>query len=197
MPVITFLQDVFMAFKGPYERHVGKHTVNFCKRISRHKLPEGMRQTLIISAISADEVVAALLKVDNRRDVAAFSEFSVVAKFNPQHVKFALKAYISALLVLFGSYKQELLAVTEQDEQGFIDLWTDIYGYGQGDMKLFNELLQSYQQDGIKGISAILCAVMESFWTARIDLSEQHIDFFAQNLTEDINAILTQIDKQK
>jgi len=195
MPVITFLQDVFMAFKGPYERHVGKHTVNFCKRIGRHKLSEGLRQTFTISAVSADEVVAALMKVDNRRDAAAFSGIPVVKKPTPQNVKFALKAYISALLVIFGTNKQQLLAIVDQNEQEFIDMWTDMYGYGQDDMKLFNELLQSYQKNGIQGISCILCSVMEGIWEHKIDLQDQHIEFFAQNLTEDVNAILSQINK--
>ncbi len=196
MPVITFLQDLFMVFKGPYERHVGKHTVNFCKRIGRHKLPEGMRQTLIMSAISADEAIAALMKVDHRRDASAL-DIPAVKKPNPQRVKFALRAYISAILVIFGSYKQQLLHVAGQDEQKFIDMWTEVYSYNQEDMILFNELLHRYQQNGISGISSVLCSAVEGIWEGKNTFSEQHAEFFTKNLTEDIDAILFRISKRR
>ena len=100
-----------MVFKGPYERYVGRHTIEYCKCIGRQKLPEGLRQTLLVSAVSADEVIAALLKVDNRRDVTAFIEAIPKKKPKPQLVKYALKAYMSALLVIFGTDKQQLLSI--------------------------------------------------------------------------------------
>lgn len=197
MPVITLLQDVFMAFKGPYERYVGKHTVNFCKRVGRQKLHEGLRQTLIISAVSADEVVAALLKVDNRRDITAFSEISPRQKPKPSFVKLALKAYMSALLVVFGAHKQQLLAVANKNEQEFIKLWIHIFGYDNEDMALFNDLLQSYQKNGLKGISEVLAAVMDGcIWEQTFVVQEGHLQFFAENIAKDVAAIVAQLDKQ-
>ncbi len=196
MPVITFLQDLFMAFKGPYERCVGKHTVNFCKRIGRHKLPEGIRRIFTISAISADEVVAALMRVDYRRTVAAFSEMPVRKKVDSRHVKYWLKAYLSALLVMFGTNKQQLLSTADQNEKAFIDAWTEMFSYGQDDMKLFNDLLQRYQENGVQGIASALCLAMEGIWEQKIEPQEQHVEFFAKNLTEDVESIFSQINKQ-
>ena len=161
MPVLTLIQDVFMAFKEPYDRYVGKFTLNYCKRIARQKLPEGLRQTLVVSAVSADEVVAALLKLDTRRDVSAFIELVPRQKPKAKCVKFALKAYISAILVVFGNYKQQLLELAGKNEQEFIDLWLKVYSYDNDDMLLFNDLLQEYQKNGLQGISQILIEVMQ------------------------------------
>lgn len=196
MPVITFLQDGFMAFRGPYMRYVGTHTVNFCKRINRHKLPDGLRQTLVISTTSADEVVAALLKLDNRRDISAFSEITPRKKPKAKSVKFALKAYMSALLVIFGINKQQLLDIANKDEQEFINLWLDIYKYNNDDMVLFNNLLQGYQKGGLQGIAQILIDVMNGcVWEQPFAVQKEHLQFFAKNITEDVATILSQLSK--
>ena len=153
MPIITFLQDIFSAAKGPYHRKVGRYTQRFCSRAAKGSTNEMQKKIFLIAAICADELIAGLLGLDNKRQVTPFKGRTLKQKLTKQQVTAALRIYLSAILILISSQKKLVLQKTGLQEQELLKTWCSIFEYSPFDIQLFNGvLLQSYQQGGIDGL---------------------------------------------
>jgi hypothetical protein len=105
-------------------------------------------------AISADEVIASLLQVDHKRNVDVFKERLLRKEVVRTELLAALKAYLSALLILCGPFKGELLAKTEMSEQIFMESWRWVFDYLPPDVERFDqELVPSFRSRGMDGLA--------------------------------------------
>jgi len=163
MPVITFIKDIFSAVKGRYHRNVGRHTQHFCTKAVKIACNQIQKKLFFVAAICADEFIAALIKVDNKRQLEAFHSRNLKNKLTKQQVTIALRAYLSGMLVLISPHKEGLLAQTGFEEQELLHAWCSIFEYQPSDMHLFDKvLLPAYRHEGISGLSA---AVAQAIFT--------------------------------
>lgn len=153
MPVITFLRDAIDFAKGPYHRHIGRHTKTFCARAARNSKTDFQKRIWLATAISADEAMASIARLENRRPAGPLARWQVAPKAKPRHYLKALRIYLSALLVLYGTCKAELLEKMGLQETEFMDQWKSIYQYGQADESLFDEkLVPAFTAKGLEGL---------------------------------------------
>jgi len=153
MPVMKFLPDALISTKGPYERHVGSYTREFCKRADRQSKTPIQRKILFTTAISADEVIASLAGLEKRRTLGPLANWQVQPKANRRLYLKALRVYLSGLLLLYGISKGELLEAFGLAEQEFMKVWQSVFQYDADDMAVFDEVLTpAFQSRGIDGL---------------------------------------------
>lgn len=153
MPVITFLRDAIDYAKGPYHRHIGRHTKTFCARAARNSRTNIQKRIWLATAISADEVLASIARLENRRPVGPLALWQAAPKAKPRHYLKALKIYLSSLLVLYGTCKAELLEKMGLQESELMDQWKSIFQYDQADQALFDETLApAFRAKGLEGL---------------------------------------------
>ncbi|QDR79012.1 hypothetical protein [Sporomusa termitida] len=154
MPIITCIKDIFAAAKGPYHRNVGRHTQRFCARAAKIAGNEVQRRIFLVAAICADEYMAAVAGVDNQRQVA-FPRRQRKKKISKQQMTAALRAYVSAVLVMISTHKEGLLTQAGLTEAELLQAWCEVFEYQPEDMRLFDEvLLPAYRQGGTAGLAA-------------------------------------------
>lgn len=157
LPIITFLQDVFAMTKGPYHRKVGRHTQKFCSRAVKRSGNEIQKKIFFIAAICADEFIASLLGVDNKRQVGPLAVRTFKPKIRKPEISTALRIYMSALLTVISLEKKLLLERTGMEENELLKTWCAVFEYLPSDMKLFDEvMLPNYQEGGIESLSALV-----------------------------------------
>lgn len=155
MPVLTFLRDALDYAKGPYFRHVGRHTKTFCSRAARDSKTPAQKRIWLATAISADEAIASIARLENRRPVGPLALWQVTPKAKPRHYLKALRIYLSALLVLYGTCKAELLEYMGLKENEFMDQWKGIFQYDDADQALFDKtLVPAFSKKGLEGLVA-------------------------------------------
>ncbi len=154
MPVLTFLQDALAYAKGPHYRHIGRHTTNFCMRAARQSKTAAERRVWLTSAISADEVIASLAHLEKRRPLGPLESWQVrPKKIKPANYLKALRVYLSSLLLLYGSSKDELLRKTGLPEGDFMKAWMYIFQYDGTDKTIFDQnLTPAYREKGLEGL---------------------------------------------
>jgi hypothetical protein len=191
MPVITFLQDMVSAVKGPYHRLVGRHTQRFCSRAVKRSANEQQKRVLFIAAAGADDFIARLLDLQDKRHTRTFAKHALEKKVTKKQVGLVLRAYISAILVLLGNSKGLLLQETGLNETEWIDLWCWVFDYQPEDIRLFNEVLTTYQQQGFDGLATstgnVILNALSSGGNERCCLN---IKLLQSTLLHDISAIL-------
>ncbi|WP_378956589.1 hypothetical protein [Pelosinus sp. sgz500959] len=143
--------------KGPYHRHIGRHTQKFCSKAVKRSNNETQKKIFFVAAICADELIASLIGVDNKRQIAPFKVRKLKNKILKPHITMALRIYMSALLTLISVEKKLLLQQTGMDEDGLLQAWCWIFEYLPSDMKLFDEVMMpSYQQGGIERLGFLV-----------------------------------------
>ncbi len=153
MPVLTFLRDALDFARGSYYRHIGRHTKTFCTRAARNSKTAAQKRVWLATAISADEAIASIARLENRRPVGPLARWQVAPKARPRHYLKALRVYLSALLVLYGTCKKELLEKMGLAESEFIEQWKSIFQYNDADQALFdNTLVPAFHAKGLDGL---------------------------------------------
>jgi hypothetical protein len=153
MPVLTFLRDAIDYAKGPYFRHIGRHTKAFCSRAARFSKTAVQRRIWLATAISADETIASIASLEDRRPVGPLARWQVRPKAKPLHYLKAIRVYLSALLILYSTCKSELLEKMGLAEGEFMDQWKSIFQYDAADQKIFdNALTPAFRKKGIDGL---------------------------------------------
>ncbi|EIW19211.1 hypothetical protein SAMN04515679_4387 [Pelosinus fermentans] len=192
MPVITFLQDVFSMAKGPYHHKIGRHTQRFCSKAAKCSTNEMQKKIFFVTAICADEFVAALLGVDNKRHIEPFKKRTLKTKIAKQQIVITVRIYMSAILTLISSQKEILLLKTGLEEQELLRMWCSIFEYGPSDMQLFNELLlPAYQHDGIDGLSmSVGKSIIDQLFVVNDTLNPSELEMLQRTMIEDITAVL-------
>ena len=154
MPVMTFLHDALAYLKGPYYCRLGRYTQTFCKRAENHSKTRIQRKIWFSTAISADEVIASLAGLEKRRTLGALAGWQVQPKADRRRYMKALRAYLSGLLLLYGTCKGELLEVLGLEEQEFMKAWQSIFQYGPSDKAVFDDILTpAFRTQGIDGLA--------------------------------------------
>ena len=191
MPIITFIKDIFAAAKGPYHRNVGRHTQRFCAKAVKVAGNQVQKKIFFVAAICADEFIAAVTGMDNKRQ-PVFPDRTVRNKLNRQQMTTALRAYMSAVLVLISSYKEGLLTHSGLQEPELLQAWCAVFEYGPSDMQLFDDmLLPAYRQGGIAALAAGLAqAVFNQVMTGSTALSLAEADALQTILLEDAAAVI-------
>jgi hypothetical protein len=154
MPVMKFLHDALISTKGPYERHVGRYTREFCKRAdSQSKKRPVQRKILFTTAVSADEVIASLAGLEKRRALGTLAGWQVQPGVDRKSYPKALRLYLSALLLLYGTCKEEMLDACGLTEREFMKDWQSVFQYDADDMVAFDEILTpAFRNRGIDGL---------------------------------------------
>jgi hypothetical protein len=195
IPVITFLNDMLSFVKGPYHRHVGRHTQRFCQRAVQRTTDECQKRVLMVSAIAADELVAAILGVSDRNPSGPFQP-RVYKKITKMQVTKALRMYTSALLVLLGKHKELLLQKTKFTEQELLQVWCWVFDYSPSDMQLFDQIfLPAYAQKGIDGLAEIVGRnIIDTFYSSA-SLNALEIEALRDILIDDVTAIIANLNR--
>jgi hypothetical protein len=155
MPVLTFLRDALASAKGPYDRRVGRHTRTFCRRAERYAKTPVQRRIWLSSVISADEVIASMAGLDKRRPLGALAGWQVRPKLDRRSYLEALRAYLSALLLLYGTCKEDLLSKLGLTEGEFMQAWQAVFQYDAADKAIFDDALTpAFRERGIDGLVA-------------------------------------------
>lgn len=153
MPVLTFLRDTLTSVKVRHDRHVGRHTRTFCKRAERCAKTPVQRRIWLSSAISADEVIASMAGLDKRRPLGALAGWQVRPKAGRESYPKALRGYLSALLLLYGTCKEDLLSKLGLTEGEFMQAWQTVFQYDAADKAIFDEALTpAFREKGIDGL---------------------------------------------
>ena len=153
MTVLTFLQDALVNTKGPYERHVGRYTREFCRRAESHSKTPIQRKIWFTTAISADEVIASLAGLEKRRSLGALAGWQVQPKADRKSYPTALRVYLSALLLLYGTCKEDVLSKLGMTEVEFMHAWLSIFQYEASDKAAFDDILTpAFRSKGIDGL---------------------------------------------
>ena len=192
LPIITFLQDIFSVVKGPYHRKVGRFTQKFCSRAAKEAKNEVQKKLFFVTAICADEFIAALIGVDNKRSVAYFKEWVLQEKLGKGQMVGVLRVYMSALFTLLSSHKERLLRQTDMEEQELLQTWCRVFEYGPVDVQLFNEVfLPAYGQGSIEALSMVVGKnIMERLFVGNGVLSPLQLKTLQKILIEDTVALL-------
>jgi hypothetical protein len=153
MTVLKFLQNTLMDTKGLYERRVGRYTGEFCKRADSHAKTPIQRKIWFTTAISADEVIASLAGLEKRRVLGALADWQVQPKADRESYPKALRVYLSALLLLYGTCKEDVLSKLGMTEVEFMQAWLSIFQYEAPDKAVFDDILTpAFRSKGIDGL---------------------------------------------
>jgi hypothetical protein len=153
MTVLKYIQDALVSTKGPYERNVGRYTREFCKRADSHSKTPIQRKIWFTTAISADEVIASLAGLDKRRALGALAGWQVRPKADRKGYPKALRVYLSALLLLYGTCKEDLLSTLGLTEGEFMQAWQTVFQYDAADKAIFDDALTpAFRERGIDGL---------------------------------------------
>lgn len=199
MPIITFLQDVFSIAKGPYHQKIGRHTQRFCSRAAKHSENEVQKKIFFVAAICADEFVATLLRLKNKKSLDPFEGRILQNKIAKQQIVRVFRVYISALLTLMSSQKERLLEKTGMQEHELLHLWCSIFEYSSFDMQMFNEfMLPVYRQEGIDGLSILLGEnALNQLFIVNDVLSPFEIEKLQKIIVEDAAALLRVLQQRR
>ena len=153
MPVLTFIHDALAYAKGPHYRNVGRYTKTFCSRAASQAKTPVQKRVWFSTAISADEVIGSLARLENRRPTGSLAGWQVQPKADRRRYLKALHVYLSALLLLYGTCKEELLAKMGMTEGDFMKAWQDIFQYHPADQAIFDKVLTpAFREGGIDGL---------------------------------------------
>ncbi len=191
MSLILDIQDYLSGAKGTHYRNVGKLTIRFCKRASKLSANEHQRRVLMSAAISADEVIAALLGLDNKRNVEAFKERHSCNRLHRDAIVAAMRSYLSALLILCSIFKDSLLKKMEMTENDFVAGWCSVFEYLPEDMKSFDDdLSTTFRSKGMDGLVEVLGRQMaNTLFQEKHPLSEMEAASLRDWILVDVAAI--------
>ncbi|MEG6584781.1 hypothetical protein [Dendrosporobacter sp. 1207_IL3150] len=193
MPIITFIKDIVAKARGSYYYKVARHTQLYCQRAANQSSNNQQRRMLFVAAAAADETIASLLGIGPALEKAYRPR--ITSKFSKVKVLSVMKVYLSALLVLLGSHRDEILANTELDEQKLLTKWCSVYDYNINDKKIFNDtLLAAFKSGGFEGLakSASSC-IIDGLFSEDQQLQPDELIVFENSLAYDLAAILRNI----
>ncbi|HBW36248.1 hypothetical protein [Desulfosporosinus sp. BICA1-9] len=192
MQAISFIQDVLDSFKIPYKRYVGRHTLRFNRRAIKKAANDSQKRLWLTASIAAEELVVALLQLDNKINVEPLNKRLLRKKIDKKQVLSVLHAYLSAVVVLISTYKEQILESTAMSEQKFLQDWCSVFEYQLEDMKVFDEMmLTAYSQFGSIGlIREAGEIIVDNFYQETSGLTQKEILVLEGILLKDVSAIL-------
>jgi hypothetical protein len=186
------LADLLALVKGPHDRHVGRHTQRYCKNAAQRAANVQQKRMLMVSAIAADDLVSALLGFGTPKLLGQFQTRSPLPLRKVQITK-SLKVVTSALLVLMGSYKEQLLTSTQFSEEQLLASWSRVFEYLPADSQIFDqELTPVFRQEGMAGLTAAVGdLLLATLFADPVPLSSTESTLLEEYLLNEAAAILS------
>jgi hypothetical protein len=199
MSILTFLHESFASTKGPYNRCVGRHTQRFCANAARSAKTQEQKRIWFSSAISADEVIATLAGLEKRRSLGALAEWQLRLGVDSNSYLKALRTYLSGLLLLYGTCKEELLKKLELTELEFMQTWQSVFEYDAGDKAVFDDdLLPAFRDGGIDGLaSAVGELIRDTLFLPDIPFGKEARTSLQDLMISDLAALKRHLKKRK
>ena len=199
MSIMTFLHDTFASTKGPYSRYVGRHTQRFCSNAARRSKNREQKRIWFSSAISADEVIATLAGLEKRRSLGALAEWRLRPGVDSNSYLRALRTYLSGLLLLYGTCKEELLKKLELTELEFMQTWQSVFEYEKDDKAVFdNDLLPAYRDGGIDGLAgAVGGLIRDALFLPDVPFGKEARASLQDLMISDLAALQRHLEKRK
>jgi hypothetical protein len=197
MSIITVIQDFLSGTKRTYYRKVGKQTIKLYKRASKISVNEHQRRILMSATVSVDEVVAALLGFDHKRNAEAFKDRHACKKLHKEDISAVMRSYLSALLIMCAMFKEILLAKVEMSEKDFMAGWRSAFEYSPADMQMFDEeLAAAFRNKGMDGLVEVLGRQMvNTLFQEKHPLNEMESASLQDMILDDIAAIKRYVEK--
>jgi hypothetical protein len=195
--VITAIQDYLSGKERTHYRKVGKQTAKLCKRASKLSVNEHQRRILMSAAISVDEVVAALLGLEQKRNVEAFKDRHTCARPSRKELLAVMRCYLSALLIMCVTFKKMLLSKVEMSENNFMVGWRSVFEYSTADMQLFDEeLAPAFRNKGMDGlVEALGRHMINTLFQEKQPLSKMEAASLRDMILDDTAAIKMYVEK--
>ena len=192
MPVITFMQDLLAVTKGPFYHKIGRHTIRFCRQAIKVSANDLQKKLWLTAGIAAEELVAGLLKFDNKKNMEQLKTRIVRKDLKKQQVLRVLRVYLSAIVVSISTYKNEIIQGTLMTEESFLRTWCSIFEYKLEDMQVFDEiLLPAWQQSGLEGlVRSMGNLITENLFVDHDELNTEELQELMTILVEDVSNIL-------
>jgi hypothetical protein len=199
MPLMKSLHDALISTKGPYERYVGRHTREFCKRADRQSKRPIQRKIWFTAAISADEVIASLAGLEKRRALGTLAGWQVQPRVDRKSYPKALRLYLSALLLLYGTSKEEMLSKMGMTEAEFMQAWLSIFQYEASDKAVFDDVLTpAFRSKGIDGlVDAVGGLIREALFLPSSPFGEQEQSALQDLMIDDLAAVKRHLAKRE
>lgn len=197
MSIITVIKNALSGKNRNYYRKVGKQTVNFCKQASKISVNEHQRRILMSAAVSVDEVVAALLGLDHKRNAETFKDRHACKRLHREDILAVMRSYLSALLIMCTIFKAILLAKVEMAEKDFMAGWRSAFEYSPADVEIFDaELAPAFRSKGMDGLVEVLGRQMvNTLFQEKQPLSEMESASLRDMILDDIAAIKRYVEK--
>jgi hypothetical protein len=197
MSIINVIQDFLSGTKRTYYRKVGKQTIEFYKRASKISVNEHQRRLLMSAAVSVDEVFAALLGLDHKRNAEAFKGRHSCRKLHRKELLTTVRSYLSALLIMCSTFKGILLAKVEISENDFMAGWRSAFEYSPADMQIFDEILATtFRSKDINGLIEVLgWQIVNTLFQEKQPLSEMEAASLRDMILDDMAAIKRYVEK--
>lgn len=197
MSIITVIKNALSGKNRNYYRKVGKQTINFCKQASKISVNEHQRRILMSAAVSVDEVVAALLGLDHKRNAETFKDRHACKRLHREDILAVMRSYLSALLIMCTIFKAILLAKVEMAEKDFMAGWRSAFEYAPADVEIFDaELAPAFRSKGMDGLVEVLGRQMvNTLFQEKQPLSEMESASLRDMILDDIAAIKRYVEK--
>jgi len=197
MSIITVIKNALSGKNRNYYRKVGKQTINFCKQASKISVNEHQRRILMSAAVSVDEVVAALLGLDHKRNAETFKDRHACKRLHREDILAVMRSYLSALLIMCTIFKAILLAKVEMAEKDFMAGWRSAFEYSPADVEIFDaELAPAFRSKGMDGLVEVLGRQMvNTLFQEKQPLSEMESASLRDMILDDIAAIKRYVEK--
>ncbi len=199
MPLMKFLHDALISTKGPYERYVGRHTREFCKKADRQSKTPIQRKIWFTAAISADEVIASLAGLEKRRALGALAGWQVQPGADRKSYPKALRLYLSALLLLYGTCKEDMLSKLGMTEVQFMQAWLSIFQYEASDQAVFDDILTpAFRSKGIDGLVEVVGGLIrEALFLPSSPFGKQEQSALQDLMIDDLAAVKRHLTKRE
>lgn len=126
----------------------------------------------------------------NSKPTSFLARSPVEKKLKTLQVTTTFRIYLSTLLLLLGTERDQLLASLELKESDWIQRWRWVFEYHAEDMTHYTELLPAGQDEDWSSLfqtaARLLAATLSSDGVCPIDINE---DMLRKSLLQDLSAI--------
>jgi len=194
---LNYLQNLLGFPMNPRKRALRKNVHKFYGTSIKKAANDSQRKLWVAAALAAEELVAALLALDDKSKVELFKQRILRKKIDNKQIRAVLLAYLSTILVSVTNYKQDILAKTELDEEGFLKSWCAVFEYTQEDMQLFDGILTpAFRRNGFNGLLRETGKVIiEHFYQDTNEITPEEAKQYEHSLTKDVIGIFNYLNK--
>lgn len=194
---LNYLQNMLGFPMNPKKRALRKNVHKFYGTSIKKAANDSQRKLWVAAALAAEELVAALLALEDKSKVELFKQRILRKRIDNNQIRAVLLAYLSTILVSVTNYKHDVLAKTEMNEEGFLKSWCAVFEYKQEDMQFFDEILTpAYQRNGFNGLlQETGKIVIEHFYQDASELTRDEVKQFEDIFTKDVIGIFNYLNQ--